>query len=85
MSKFIKLTTGNYLIVHGFDASNKEIVEEVTVPQKMVKIVAIERIQSISEKYILVTGPHGRLMYWEYEENFEDLEKQLLNNELLIA
>ncbi|MEA5425853.1 hypothetical protein [Arcicella lustrica] len=85
MSKFIKLTTGNYLIVHGFDASNKEIVEEVTVPQKMVKIVAIERIQSISEKYILVTGSHGRLMYWEYEENFEDLQKQLLNNELLIA
>jgi len=85
MSKFIKLTTGNYLIVHGFDASNKEIVEEVTVPQKMVKIVTIERIQSISEKYILVTGSHGRLMYWEYEENFEDLQKQLLNNELLIA
>ncbi len=85
MSKFIKLTTGNYLIVHGFDASNKEIVEEVTVPQKMVKIVAIERIQSISEKYVLVTGSHGRLMYWEYEENFEDLQKQLLNNELLIA
>lgn len=85
MSKFIKLTTGNYLIVHGFDASNKEIVEEVTVPQKMVKIVAIERIQSISEKYILVTGSHGRLMYWEYEENFEDLQKQLLNNELLVA
>lgn len=85
MSKFIKLTTGNCLIVHGFDASNKEIVEEVTVPQKMVKIVAIERIQSISEKYVLVTGSHGRLMYWEYEENFEDLQKQLLNNELLIA
>lgn len=85
MPKFIKITTGNYLIVHGFDANNKEIIEEVTVPQKMMKIVAVGRIQSISEKYVLVTGSHGRLMYWEYEENFEDLQKQLLDNELLIA
>jgi len=85
MSKFIKITTGNYLIVHGFDANNKEIIEEVTVTQKMVKVVAINRIQSISEKYILVTGSHGRLMYWEYEESFEDLQKQLSYHSLLIA
>ncbi|MEA5259431.1 hypothetical protein VB264_16650 [Arcicella aquatica] len=85
MSKFIKITTGNYLIVHGFDANNKEIIEEVTVPQNMVKVVAINRIQSISEKYILVTGSHGRLMYWEYEESFEDLQKQLSYHSLLIA
>ncbi len=85
MSKFIKITTGNYLIVHGFDANNKEIIEEVTVAQKMVKVVAINRIQSISEKYILVTGSHGRLMYWEYEESFEDLQKQLSYHSLLIA
>ncbi|MDR6560415.1 MULTISPECIES: hypothetical protein [unclassified Arcicella] len=85
MSKLIKITTGNYLIVHGFDANNKEIIEEVTVAQKMVKVVAINRIQSISEKYILVTGSHGRLMYWEYEESFEDLQKQLSYHSLLIA
>ena len=85
MSKFIKITTGNYLIVHGFDANNKEIIEEVTVAQKMVKVIAINRIQSISEKYILVTGSHGRLMYWEYEESFEDLQKQLSYHSLLIA
>ena len=54
MSKFIRVTTGNYLIVHGFDANNKEIIEEVNVAEKTVKIVAIKRIQSISEKYILV-------------------------------
>lgn len=84
MSKFIRVTTGNYLIVHGFDANNKEIIEEVTVAQKMVKIVAIKRIQSISEKYLLVTGSHGRMMYWEYEESFEDLQKQLSYNSLLV-
>lgn len=84
MSKFIQVTTGNYLIVHGFDANNKEIIEEVIVTEKMVKIVAIKRIQSISAKYILVTGSHGRMMYWEYEESFEDLQKQLSYNSLLI-
>ncbi len=84
MSKFIRVTTGNYLIVHGFDANNKEIIEEVNVVQKTVKIVAIKRIQSISEKYILVTGSHGRMMYWEYEESFEDLQKQLSYNSLLV-
>ncbi|MEA5141410.1 hypothetical protein [Arcicella rigui] len=84
MSKFIRVTTGNYLIVHGFDANNKEIIEEVNVAEKTVKIVAIKRIQSISEKYILVTGSHGRMMYWEYEESFEDLQKQLSYNSLLV-
>jgi hypothetical protein len=84
MSKFIRVTTGNYLIVHGFDANNKEIIEEVNVAEKTVKIVAIKRIQSISEKYLLVTGSHGRMMYWEYEESFEDLQKQLSYNSLLV-
>lgn len=84
MSKFIRVTTGNYLIVHGFDANNKEIIEEVQVAEKTVKIVAIKRIQSISEKYLLVTGSHGRMMYWEYEESFEDLQKQLSYNSLLV-
>lgn len=84
MSKFIRVTTRNYLIVHGFDANNKEIIEEVTVSEKMVKILAIKRILSISSKYILVSGSHGRMMYWEYDESFEELQKQLSYNSLLI-
>ncbi len=58
--KFIRITTGNYQIVHGYDTDNREIAETVTVDGPMVKLVAIERIQSISEQYILVTGPQGR-------------------------
>ncbi|MCO4292503.1 hypothetical protein NF867_06495 [Solitalea sp. MAHUQ-68] len=30
------------------------------------KVLAVSCIQSISENYALVTGSHGRLMYWEY-------------------
>ena len=81
---FIKITTGNYLIVHGYDDNNKEIVETVTVEKPMVKIVAISRIQSISEKYILVTGSHGRLMYWEYEESFKELQSVLKRHQQLL-
>jgi hypothetical protein len=51
----------------------------------MVKIVAISRIQSLSEKYILVTGSHGRLMYWEYEEDFDTLQRLLEAKGLLIG
>ena len=81
---FIKITTGNYLIVHGYDDNNKEIVETVTVEKPMVKIVAISRIQSISDKYILVTGSHGRLMYWEYEESFKELQSVLKRHQQLL-
>ncbi len=81
---FIKITTGNYLIVHGYDDNNKEIVETVTIEKPMVKIVAVSRIQSISDKYILVSGSHGRLMYWEYEESFEALEVLLKRHKQLL-
>ena len=82
--KFIRVTTGNYLIVHGYDADNREITETVVVSAPMVKIVAIDRIQSISEKYILVTGSHGRLFYWEYVESFDELHQLLRTHGLLI-
>lgn len=82
---FIKITTGNYRIVHGYDTNNVEIVEEIKVDKPMLKIVAIDRIRSISEKYILVTSSHERMMYWEYEEQFEDIEKILLSNGFLLT
>ena len=81
---FIRITTGNYLIVHGYDADNREITETVTVDAPMVKLVAMARIQSISAKYVLVTGSHGRLMYWEYEESFDELCGLLTTHGLLI-
>ena len=82
--QFVQITTGNYLIVHGYDVDNREITEAVTVDAPMLKLVAIERIQSISEKYVLVTGSHGRWFYWEYKESFNDLRNLLLANGLFI-
>lgn len=82
--KFVRITTGNYLIVHGYDAENREITEAVTVDTSLVKLVAVERIQSVSEKYVLVTGSHGRLFYWEYKESFDELRGLFLAHNLLI-
>ena len=42
--------------------------------------VAVDRIQSLSEKYMLVTGAFGRLMYWEYKEPFEEISAKLIEN-----
>ncbi len=42
------------------------------------KIVAVSRIKSISEKYILTDYLQGRWIYWEYRENYEDIKHQLI-------
>lgn len=78
MSKgYIELVLGSHQILHGFDAENKEITEEVTVEKPSRKLVAIDRILSVSEKFILISYAFGRLVYWEYEESYEEVKKKL--------
>jgi hypothetical protein len=72
-------------IVHGFDPDNKEIIEVVDEHEYVKKLVLIDRIQSVSEKYILVTSSHRRVMYWEYEENLEQLKARLEKTGVLIV
>lgn len=76
-NKFIELTLGNHMISHGYDDSNKEILEVIeNEPSK--KLVAIDRIKSVSEKYILIDYVGGRLVYWEYEEDYDYVKRYLL-------
>jgi len=74
---FIEIVVGNHQILHGFDTDNKEIIEEVVVEKAAKKLVAIERIQSVSEKFILTTYAFGRLVYWEYEGSYEEILEKL--------
>ncbi len=76
--KFIELTLGSHQIIHGYDENNKEIIEEVTAESFSKKVVAISRIKSISEKYILTNYVGGRWIYWEYKEDFETIKSKLL-------
>ena len=75
--KYLEIEVKTAFIVHGFDENNREIVETVDAADFMRKLVAIERIQSISEQYLLVTASHGRVMYWEYMGTLDELKERL--------
>ncbi|PCJ97422.1 MAG: hypothetical protein COA50_05255 [Flavobacteriaceae bacterium] len=75
-NKFIELSLGNHTISHGYDADNKEILEEIELPFSR-KLVAVSRIKSVSEKYILLDYLDGRCVYWEYEESYKAVKKAL--------
>ncbi len=72
--KFIELTLGSYIISHGYDDKNKEILEHVHSETFSKKMVPVSRIKSVSEKYILTDYVGDRWVYWEYEESFNYLK-----------
>ncbi|WP_075187020.1 hypothetical protein [Teredinibacter haidensis] len=82
--KYIELDVRNALIVHGYDEDNRPLEEEIREEQYIRKLVAIERIRSISEQYILVSSSHGREMYWEYVGNLSDIKTKLAESSLII-
>jgi len=77
--KFISIRVRNSLVMHGYDDNNVEIVEEIKDEQFMEKLIAVDRIQSVSEKYILVSSSHGRVLYWEYESDLATIKTRLTN------
>ncbi|GAL79353.1 hypothetical protein [Algibacter lectus] len=62
---FIEVTLGSHMISHGYDTDNK--------------VVAVSRIKSLSEKYILTDYLDGRWIYWEYAETFDEVKNKLVN------
>lgn len=77
-SKFIELTLGSYIISHGYDSKNNEMMQHVVSDQFSKKIIPISRIKSVSEKYILTDYVDGRWIYWEYKEDYNAVKKLLL-------
>ena len=64
--------------MHGYDKRNKEIAEEIKVEIPTKKIISIDRIKSVSKKYILTDYLDGRSIYWEYEEEYDYVKNQIL-------
>lgn len=85
IAKFISLRVRNAITMHGYAADNTEISEEFRDEPFMEKLVSIDRIQSISETYILVTSSHGRVMYWEYEGSLSQLRDRFAYAGLVVA
>lgn len=81
---FIRLKVRAAFMVHGYDADNREIVEQIGEERFVEKLLRIERIQSISEKYLLVSASHGRVAYWEYEGGLTALRRRLEQAGLLL-
>ena len=75
--QFINLRVRNGFTVHGYADDNSEIVEEHHDQEFVEKLISISRIQSATEKYLLVTSSHGRVMYWEYEMTLAQLTETL--------
>ena len=82
--KFISLRVRSALVVHGYAPDNREVLEWVEDGTFAEKIIATDRIQSVSDQYVLVTGSHGRLMYWEYEGGIDAVRQQLMRSGLLL-
>lgn len=78
IKKFIELNLGSHIIVHGFNDDNTEITNEIKVEGFSKKIIAVSRIKSVSEKYILTDYADERWIYWEYEEDYQVLKKRLI-------
>jgi len=82
--RYIKINVRTALVMHGYDADNQEIVEHLREEQFVEKVLLLDRLQSLTEKYLLVTSSHGRVMYWEYSDGFEAVKGKLRQAGLLI-
>lgn len=85
MSRFIALRVRGALVLHGYTADNEEVLAQVSGEAFADKLIAIERIQSATERYLMVSAPHGRAMYWEYEGGLAALQDRLAAAGCVIA
>ncbi len=83
--KFIELDVKNALIFHGYDSNNKPMEERALEESFMRKLICVDRIRSVTEQYLLVTGPDGREMYWEYKGTLDEVKVKLQSVDVSIA
>jgi hypothetical protein len=84
MSRFIELTIQSYMVLHGYDERGREITEDVHIELPSKKLIAIDRIKSISGKYILTDYAFGKLIFWEYLDGYEAVSQKLEQANALI-
>lgn len=83
--RFIKLTVKNHTVMHGFDKNHMEILEKCVVDKPTTKLIAIDRIKSLCKDLVLIDYADNRWIFWEYEENFDDIVRQLQESKLLLG
>lgn len=83
--KYISVKVRPAFVIHGYGADNEEIVQTFGDEAFSERVLLVERIQSISDQYLLVTSSHGRIMYWEYEGGISAMKQRLAQAGLLVA
>lgn len=83
--KFISVRVRTAIVMHGYTEENQEVVEQFDDQPFVEKLIAVERIQSVSEQYILVSSSHGRVMYWAYEGGLASIQARLQAAGLVVA
>lgn len=74
---YIELMLKDHTIVHGYDDADVEVTEHVEVSEASRKLVAIDRILSVTDNTILISSPFGRVVYWEYTDDYDDVKARL--------
>lgn len=83
--KYIELEVKTTLVIHGYDKNNNEIIEEVYQNKYSKKLIQVDRIKSITDKFLLVSASQGRMFYWEYKGDLEILKNKLAAADLMVS
>lgn len=83
--QFLELSVRPAILMHGYDDENQPIEESIESADFAPKLIAVQRIQSITEEYLLVAGSHDRVMYWEYEGSMAEVVARLADAGLVIS
>lgn len=75
---FIEIEVTQAIAWHGYDAENRPLMDAQDPGAPVRKLVAIERIQSVSEEHVLIASGFGRYAYWAYTGGYEALKTRLL-------
>ena len=71
--------------MRGYDDDNNAVVENHAEQEFTKKLISVERIQSITEEYILVTSSHDRDMHWEYDCTMQELAIRLSKSGMIMV
>ncbi len=71
--------------MRGYHDDNNAVVENHAEQEFTKKLISVERIQSITEEYILVTSSHDRDMYGEYDCTMQELAIRLSKSGMIMV
>lgn len=82
--KYISARIRACKVYHGYTSDRQPIVDDVPADGFVDKLIRVDRILSITPKYIFIECPHDTAQTWEYEGGFDEMKKRMSSAGLLI-